>query len=101
MGGLLRDGALGVLEMPCCSPTGARFLSATVQAGLKSQLEARLAAVSERVGALAQREAKQEKKRGGWCMLRLPSIGVRVGDTQQQVTEQQATFLTVLHSCCP
>ncbi|PRW57326.1 P-loop containing nucleoside triphosphate hydrolases superfamily isoform 1 [Chlorella sorokiniana] len=33
------------------------------QAGLRAQLEARLAAVSERVGALAQREAKQEKKR--------------------------------------
>lgn len=37
-----------------------------MQSGLKSQLEARLAAVSERVGALAQRESKQEKKRGGW-----------------------------------
>lgn len=41
-----------------------------LQAELRSQLEARLAAVSERVGALAQREAKQEKKRGGWRMLR-------------------------------
>lgn len=41
--------------------------SKPAQAGLRSQLEARLAAVSERVGALAQREAKQEKKRGKCC----------------------------------
>ncbi len=41
------------------------MLADVLQAELRSQLEARLAAVSERVGALAQREAKQEKKRGG------------------------------------
>ena len=42
------------------------------QAGLRSQLEARLAAVSEQVGALAQREAKQEKKRGQCCWAEVP-----------------------------